>query len=864
MRLTVGERLGPYEIRALIGAGGMGEVYCAHDTRLGRDVAIKVSAEQFSERFEREARAVAALNHPNICQLYDVGPNYLVMELVEGESPRGVLPLEDALRIARQIADALEAAHEKGIVHRDLKPGNIKIKPDGVVKVLDFGLAKIADENTGKNARATDSPTLTMAGVIMGTAAYMSPEQARGLPIDKRADIWAFGAVLWEMLTGEQLFGGQTITDVLAAVVTKNPDWERVPRQVRRLLRECLQRDPRQRLRDIGDAWALLEPDGAEALRKPEARLRHVAYALAAVAAVALLCAAAVSLVHFREAQPQPELVRFQIPAPENVSQGPYLAQVSPDGKKVAFPVGSPGASRLWIRTLDSVEMRPLPGTEGFTGTPIWSFDSRSIAFSAGGALKRVDVAAGPPLKICDCPALGGFWTRDGTIVIGAGSDLGVGRVPAAGGAVTPLTVLDHSRGEDRHLVPVPLPDGRHFLYLRYSTVVENSGIYAGSLDAKPQEQSLHRILATPYGAQFVPSADPRHGFLLFFRDGTVFAQPFDTQRLELTGEPAPVADRVGSFFNGGYFSASQNGVLIYWGEREKSLQLTWFDRQGRPGSALGEPGDYATMVLSPEGTRVATAKADLNPDIWLIETSRGTSTRFTAGTASHSYPVWAPDGNQIAYLSFRGGRYGVYRKAANGAGSEQLLFESAEPKFPTDWSRDGRFLLFTVLDPKTKYDIWALPMEGDHKPFSVLNTQFSEINGSFSPDSQSLTYSSNASGRTEVYIQPFAPPSGADSSAGGGAVRVSTNGGSRPRWRRDGKELLYMAPDGKMMSVEMNAGKPGLAKPLFQAPPGFTAWDVSSDGTQFLFAVPHTSSTRPEFTVVLNWQAGLRKPVGF
>jgi predicted Ser/Thr protein kinase len=403
MRLTVGERLGPYEIRALIGAGGMGDVYRANDTRLGRDVAIKVSAEQFSERFEREARAVAALNHPNICQLYDVGPNYLVMELVEGQSPRGVLPLEEALRLGRQIADALEAAHEKGIVHRDLKPANIKINPDGVVKVLDFGLAKIAEEHTAKNVCATDSPTLTMAGVIMGTAAYMSPEQARGLPIDKRADIWAFGAVLWEMLTGEQLFGGETVTDVLAAVVRKDPNWERVPGQVRRLLRKCLQRDPRQRLRDIGDAWELLQADGAEAPRKPEARLRYVAYALAAMA---LLFAAALSFVHFREAQPQPELVRFQIPVPENVGSGPYLAQVSPDGKKVAFPFGSPGASRLWIRTLDSVEMRPLPGTEGFTGVPIWSFDSRSIAFAAAGvATKRVDVAGGPPLKICDFPA---------------------------------------------------------------------------------------------------------------------------------------------------------------------------------------------------------------------------------------------------------------------------------------------------------------------------------------------------------------------------------------------------------------------------------------------------------------------------
>jgi Tol biopolymer transport system component len=463
---------------------------------------------------------------------------------------------------------------------------------------------------------------------------------------------------------------------------------------------------------------------------------------------------------------------------------------------------------------------------------------------------------------------LGGFWTRDGAIVIGNGSDRGVVRVPAVGGAVTPLTVVDHSRGEDRHLLPVPLPDGRHFLYLRYSSVAENSGIYAGSLDAKPQEQSLHRILATQYGAQFVPSADPRRGFLLFYRDGTVFAQPFDNQRLELTGEPAPIADQVGSYINGGYFSASQNGVLIYWAEHQKSRQLTWFDRQGKPGRALGEPGDLFNVAISPDGTRAITSKVDFNSDLWLIETSRGTSTRLTAGPESRVYPVWSPDGNQIAYTTGRGGRIGLYRKASNGTGSEQLLFESAELKYPTDWSRDGRFLLFTVLDPKTKTDIWALPMEGDHKPFPVLGTQFDEGMASFSPDSHWVAYASDASGRSEVYIQTFAVPSSTNSSAGGGAVRVSTNGGSRPRWRRDGQELFYASPDGKIISVEMNAGQPGPAKPLFEAPAlapsASTAWDVSPDGTQFLFAVPRSGGARAPFTVVLNWQAGLKKLAGF
>jgi len=539
MPLTAGERLGPYEIVAPLGAGGMGEVYRARDTRIGREVAIKLSAERFSDRFNREARAIASLNHPNICTLHDVGPNYLVMELVEGPTlgeliERGPIPAEEVLAIARQIADALEAAHEIGIVHRDLKPGNIKIKPDGAVKVLDFGLAKMGST---PESHGDDSPTFSMAatqaGVILGTAAYMAPEQARGKPVDKRADIWGFGVVLHEMLTGRRLFSGGDVTEILASVIKDTPRWEGIPPRFQPLLRRCLEKDPKKRLRDIGDALPLLDLDLAPTPAAPvQASPRN--WLWPALAALGFLAAATIAFFHFRE-QPQPaEQTRFQITLPT----GRTPTMFSPNGRRLAYlSLGSDGRPSVWIREMDSLEPHRLAGTED-TRTPLfWSPDSRFIAFQSERKLKKIDASCGLPHVICDAPVsiIGGSWHRNGTIIFSSGS---IRRVPESGGVPVVLTTGDS-------LFPSFLPDGRHFIYLRPVTPDNQAGIFLGSIDALPDEQPKKRILATNLHAQYVPSGDPDIGYILFLRGSVLLAQPFDNRRLAPMGEAVPIAQPV-------------------------------------------------------------------------------------------------------------------------------------------------------------------------------------------------------------------------------------------------------------------------------------------------------------------------------
>ena len=572
MALGAGDKLGPYEISAPIGAGGMGEVFRARDTRLGRDVAIKVSNARFSERFEREARAVAALNHPNICTLYDVGPNYLVMELVEGPTlgeriKQGAIPLEESLRIARQVAEALGAAHDKGIVHRDLKPGNVKIKPDGTVKVLDFGLAKVAPASAGE-PDAANSPTLTMnatqAGVILGTAGYMSPEQARGKTVDKRADIWAFGVVLYEMLTGRHLFKGEDVGEILAAVIKEEPNLEQVPVSVRRLLRMCLQKDPKKRLHDIADAWLLLEDVGAGHV--PPERFgygRPLPWVAAAVLGVAAL---ALGFVHFREKPPAAAPVRFQIPMPEKVNLGAGAFTLSPDGRLLVYSaIGSDNARRLFVRALDSLEARPLPGTEGAgLYPPFWSPDSKFVGFSVGNKYMKVDVSGGPPQTLCELPGtLGGSaWSGNGVILVGANPG-GLWQVPEAGGVPTPVTAVDTARQEQYHARPFFLPDGRHFLYLRLSPNPDYSGIYVGSLDVKPQDQDRKRLLPGRLGVLYASSSDPANGHVLFLREATLMAQSFDARKLALTGQAVPIAEQVGN--NGNVSDSFGPPTMALW-----------------------------------------------------------------------------------------------------------------------------------------------------------------------------------------------------------------------------------------------------------------------------------------------------------
>jgi len=873
--LDLGTRLSSLEITALLGKGGMGEVYRARDTKLKRDVAIKILPDEFSRdadrvsRFQREAETLASLNHPNIAAIYDLQEanccRFLILELIEGETladriARGPILLEEALDIGKDIWGALEAAHEKGIIHRDLKPANVKITPDGTVKVLDFGLAKVAEGPT--DARLLDSPTLTLdatqAGVILGSAAYMAPEQARGKVVDKRADIWAFGVVLFEMLTGRRLFQGEDASETLAAVIKEEPPWELVPIEVRRLLESCLEKNPKRRLRDIGDAWRLLEvtSEPIRALRRPWLAW-GIATLLAMVAALAFWSP-------WRASLPTAEPRRFQILPPEKIIVARFT--VSPDGHWLAFPGAGPdGVRRLWLRAIDSLEAHPLRGTEDVDPTPpFWSSDSRFVAFSATRKLKKIDISGGPPQSICDlsaAEALGGSWNRDGVIIFGTNGPLM--RVSASSGLPVAITELDDSRKESRHVTPVFLPDGRHFLYTRISNAVENSGIYVGSLDSAPAQQNSKLLVATVFGPAYVPSADPRRGHLLFLRDQVLLTQTFDVNRLELTGEPTSVVEQVGSYFNAGSFSASLNGVLVYriGIPTGQATQFTWFDAQGKLLGTATEPGPYGTFALAPDGTRAAVARLDLQGggDIWIVDFIRSANSRFTFESGAYSAsPVWSPDGSRIVFRSNRGGAFNLYQKLTSGVKDEDILLKSGEGKSPTSWSHDGRFLLYdTAPDPKRKNDIWMLPFEKDRKPVPLIATEFAEYDGRFSPDGRFVAYGSNESGRPEIYVREFSGTSV------GQKWPVSMSGGTNPRWRRDGRAVFYLAADGTVTQVDVNTSagfQPVTLRALFKLPPGAISFDVTGDGTRFLVSVPVEQNTQTPLTVAQNWEPRIKK----
>jgi eukaryotic-like serine/threonine-protein kinase len=909
-QLAPGTQLGPYRIEALLGAGGMGRVYQSHDTRLGRTVALKVSRVEFNARFEREARAVAALNHPNVCTIHDVGPNYLVMELVEGPTladriKEGTIPLEEALRIARQIADALEAAHEKGIVHRDLKPGNIKIKPDGTVKVLDFGLAKLRPIDVAPGTKPEDSPTISMAatsaGMILGTAAYMSPEQARGKAVDKRADIWAFGVVLYEMVAGRQLFEGEDVTETLALVIKGEPKWDGIPASVQRLLKSCLEKDPKRRLRDIGDVWRQLEE--APAATIPSRSRVGIAGWIVAAGAVAI--AAVLAFVNFKEKPASAEVVRFSIPLPPQKNLAFAAPYLSPDGRQVAFlSENAEGRTQLWVRSLDSLESRPLAGTEGAITSAFWSPDSRSLGFVAQGKLKKVNVSGGSPQTVCDFPVgaaepgpVGNFrsgaWNSDGVILFGT-AHTGLWRVSAGGGPLTEVTRLDPSRKELFHAGPDFLPGGRQFLYERMGLNFEYNGTYLGSLDAKPEQQSTRRFLTNAFGVVYVPAVGrgSGDGHLLFTREGSLIAQPFDLRRMEPADEAVSLAQDMISLGRGPGprpFSASMTGVLAYrtGGPAGTITQLSWFDRTGKMLATAGDRGQYNSVDLSPDGTRVAVSR--MSPEtagarsgraayeIWIYDFARGTSTRLTS-PASDWLATWSPDGRRIIFSSDRGGSvFNLYRKAADGAGNEDVVFSSNEDKSAQDWSRDGKFLLYSVTTngrrsffDSASHDLWVLPLTpvnpSGNQPEPYLKTEFNETQGRFSPDGHFVAYVSDESGRYEIYVQAF--PRASD-----GKKTISTAGGISPRWSGDGKELFYISPDSKMMAVEVSTGpifKAGVPRPLFQAPiwgggtfQNVTRYDVTADGKRFLInsVTADAAILAPApITIVLNWTALLKK----
>ena len=866
----------------MLGAGGMGEVYRARDAQLNRDVALKILPAAFAvdgerlARFRREAQMLASLNHQNIGHIYgfeepaDAGPSglhALVLELVEGPTladrlASGPMPVEDALAIARQVAEALAAAHEQGIVHRDLKPANIKLRPDGVVKVLDFGLAR-AVESSATRVDLSNSPTITTpahmtaAGTILGTAAYMSPEQAKGRPADTRSDIWAFGCVLFEMLAGVRTFPGNEVAEVLAGVIKDEPRWASLPPRTSpvllRLLGRCLQKDPRRRLQHIGDAQFDLDESAGAPAGDSTVRGRSGERLAWAVLAMLLAAAAVVSWFYGPgSATPVANELRFEVATPPTTD--PLSLAISPDGRNLVFAADNEGRSKLWLHALNELSSRPLAGTEGGF-YPFWSPDGRSIAFFSGGKLNRLDLEGGLVRPISNAPnPVGGSWGRDGTILFSPNFTGPIYSVAATGGDVTQITRTDESHSS--HRFPLLLPDGRHFLY--YVPGGEASrGVYVASLDGGSDTRLLGHADAP---AVFVP---PRR--LIFVSAGKLLAQPFDPQTRTLSGTPSPVADQVvavGDSAQAG-LSASAAGALVYRaGAGKGQRQLIWFDRAGKPLGTAADPDDAGVEEpsMSPDGRRVGISKTtNGNTDVWILDLDRRLLSRFTYDGAAESVPIWSPDGTKIVFNSNRGGRYNLYVKAASGTGSEELLLQTEQNKAAVDWSPDGRLILFRSPSLSTGFDLWALPLEGDRRPFPVVQTMFEERDGQFSPDGNWIAYQSNESGRMEIFVQSFPGP--------GGKIQVSTGGGAQVRWRKDGRELFYIALDGKLMAVPIRrAGsgsiEAGAPVALFATRVGgairgtyLQQYVVSPNGDRFLMNTVTNEASVAPVTVILNWR---------
>ena len=867
----------------------MGEVYKATDTRLDRTVAIKVlpehvaSDQELKQRFEREAKTLAALSHPHICPVFDVGRHdridFLVMEYLEGETleqrlKKGALPLEQALQIAMHIADALAAAHRAGIVHRDLKPGNIMLTKSGAT-LFDFGLAKLRPAApvslSGMTRLATVAPG-TASGTILGTVHYMPPEQVEGRDADNRSDIWALGAVLYEMVTGTRPFKGDTPASVIGAILKdtpRSPSTIRplVPATLDRLVTMCLEKDPEARWQSAADLRTELRwiADGAPAVGVPSKKYRNWSMWIAAVFCVATI---ALLIRSFREQPITTTRVEFVVVPPEDGTfsgdglsgsnfPSPQLA-VAPDGRRLAFIASTAdGRPRLWVRSFDAVTARPLSGTEG-AARPFWSPDGRFIGFFAGAKLKTIPADGGPVQVLCDAPnPRGGTWNRGGVIVFSPSFGDGLYRV-SVGERPTAVTRLDSAQRELSHRWPQFLPDGRHFLYLALNARFGQAGIYVGSLDSAETE----RTLETDFHAEFVSP-----GYLLFVRDGTLLAQPFDATARHLAGEAMPLADRVGSGpATGEAAFSTSTGALAYTSSIDSPLtQLTWVGRDGQVRSAVGAAGEHENPVLSADNDRIAVHRVDraLGTDLWLMDSVNGSPSRLTFDSGIEFAPVWSPDGRTIAFSSNRTGTFAVYQKPASGGEEELVLETNTNGMFLTGWSTDRRFLVYTQPGAKTEFDVWVLPLFGDRKPLPFLHSTSNETQGQLTADGQLMAYTSDETGTPEVFVQPF-PATGAK-------WQVSNGGGSDPQWRRDGQELFYVSPDGMLMAAQVKRGptgfEVGMRQPLFQTrrptargPLLFSNYAPAADGQRFLVNMSLSTRRSTPITVALDWMAALQK----
>jgi serine/threonine-protein kinase len=884
----IAQTIAHYRIQVKIGAGGMGEVYRATDTRLGRDVAIKVLPEALARdvermaRFEREAKLLASVNHPNIASIYGLeesnGIRALVMELVEGVTlaeriKREPLPLVEALPIGKQIAEALEYAHERGIIHRDLKPSNVMLRRDGQVKVLDFGMAKALEGETSEE-ETENSPTLsamaTRAGVLLGTAAYMSPEQAQGKRVDRRADIWAFGCVLYEMLTCREAFGGETTSDILAGVIRAEPDWSCIPAstppRIRELLRRCLQKDPKRRLRDIGEARISIEEvlSGAsqEASGFYAGAVSPATWRRAAPWATGILLAAVVGVAvwELRPRPPAPEVVQFSFGPPAGDSLdfrgGATTLAISRDGAETAFIGMHGGTSQLYIRRMDRPEVTPLKGTDnGFF--PFFSPDGQWVGFFGDGKLKKVSILGGTPVTVGDALApRGATWTADDAIIFAPGNDTGLMRVSAGGGTPQPFTKLDSSKNETTHRWPQALPGGKAVVYASSGTPngFDNYAIAVANL--KSDEVKILPLRG----------AYPRYipGYMVFQRLEGLFAAPFDLQTLKTMGSPFPVLQVLAmQEIGAAAFDVSETGSLVYIPAGAITGKLAWVDRRGVLESLGAPTRDYIGARLSPDGKRIVVIIPEGGMrHLWVYDIVRGSLTRLTYGDSDNVGPTWSPDGLRIAFLSRKEGTWTTVMKSADGSGREEVLMSMERfHGAPSSWSPDGKFLAGTRRGENGRWQTWVLPLGGEPKPQILLANQFDNAWSQFSPDGKYLAYLSNESGRNEVYVIPFGN--------GSGKWQISTGGSNGSVWGRDGKQLFYRE-SGNIMGVDIaiqptfHASTPRVivpAKALPNLPSGLGGFDVSPDGQRFLI---HQQSSEAgqnaQINVVLNWNEELRR----